>query len=262
MKRRFALVLLLSLAACGHLSKPIDKTRGWSAEKLYASAKHQMDIGNYSNAVGQFETLEARYPYGPYAEQAQLDIAYSYYKDDEPVSAVAAADRFIKTYPDNSHVDYAYYLKGIINFNQGHGFLATLGAEDFAQRDPKAAEASFDAFKALVTRFPNSKYTPDARARMIYLANALAMHDIYVAQYYIVRGAYLASVNRAQYVLQHFPHAPAREQALAIMVVAYGKMGLPTLQADTRRVLQLNFPHSRYLAGAPVIQTQPWWKFW
>lgn len=257
------MVLLLLVSACGLLPAQQDETRNWSAQRLYAEAKDQMADGNYEKAIKYFETLEARYPYGRYAQQAQLEIAYAYFKDNEPVSTVAACDRFIKLHPNNPHVDYAYYLKGLANFNEGQGFLASLGGQDMSERDPKSARESFEAFKELVTRFPDSKYTPDATARMRYLMDALASHEVHVARYYVRRGAYVAAVNRAQYALEHYPQAPAREDALWVMAESYGAMKMPALRDDALRVLKLNFPHSAYLTGgAPKTAKSAWWKFW
>ncbi len=239
-----------------------DETRNWSAQKLYAAAKGEMSDGNYEKAIKYFETLEARYPYGRYAQQAQLETAYAYFKDNEPVSAISAADRFIKLHPNHVHVDYAYYLKGLANFNEDQGLLARLSDQDMSERDPKAARESFEAFKELVTRFPNSKYTPDATARMRYLVDALAYHEVHVARYYVKRGAYVAAANRAQYVLEHYPQAPAREDALWLMAQSYGALGLNQLRDDSLRVLKLNFPHSAYLSGGPKTAKSSWWKFW
>lgn len=251
---------LLILGGCALFGETQDETRGWSAGKLYSEAKSELDSGNYQKAIKYYETLEARYPYGRYALQAQLEIAYAYYKDGEPASAVAAADRFIKLHPNHPNVDYAYYLKGLANFNTDLGLFGMMGGQDLTERDPKAAREAFDAFKDLVSRYPNSKYGPDARARMNYLVNALAYHEVHVARYYMRRGAYVAAVNRAKAALQEYPQAPAVEEALAIMVRAYDAMGMPELRDDALRVLDKNFPRSQYLAGD--MGPRPWWKFW
>jgi len=222
-----------------------------------------MNDGAYEDAIKYFEKLEARYPYGRYAQQAQLEVAYAYYKDDEPVSAISACNRFIRLHPNHPHVDYVYYLKGVVNFNANLGLLSRLGlgSKNLVDRDPKAARESFEAFKKLVTRFPDSKYTPDALARMHYLVNTLAAHEIAVASYYMHRGAYLAAVNRAQGAVKNYPHAPAIEQALIIMAEGYKAMGMTRLTHDTLRVLKLNFPHSTYLTHAET-HAKPWWKLW
>jgi outer membrane protein assembly factor BamD len=256
------LLLVLALGGCGWLKPGApDETADWSAQRLYQEAKENMTSGNWATAVKMFERLEARYPYGRYAQQAQLEIAYAYFKDNEPASAIAACDRFIKLHPSHQNVDYAYYLKGLVNFNDDMGLIAEYAEQDPSERDPQSARNSFDAFRDLVTRFPDSKYTPDALARMRYLVNALATHEIAVARYYMKRGAYLAAVNRAQYVLKTYPQAPSNEEALAIMATAYEKMDMPELSQGAARVLATNFPQSRYLKGYRV-PTAAWWKLW
>jgi outer membrane protein assembly factor BamD len=250
------------LAGCSLLPEVQDETRGWSAQKLYTAAKEALNEGNYERAIKYYETLEARYPYGRYAQQAQLEIAYAYYKDRETASALAACDRFIKLHPNHPHVDYAYYLKGLINFNDDLGFLGHLLEQDLADRDPQAARDSFEAFKELVTRFPESKYTPDALLRMNYLVNALARHEAAVAHYYYRRGAYVAAVNRAQNLIKQYPQAPANEDALAILWRSYAQMGLDQLAADSRRILERNFPESPYLKGKEPGAARPWYQFW
>jgi len=250
------------LAACGTTDK-YDETSGWSANKLYTTAKEALNDGQYDNAVKYFEKLEARYPYGRYAQQAQVEIAYAYWKAQEPASAIAACDRFIKLHPNHPNVDYVYYLKGLVNFNEDLGILGHVSAQDPTERDPKAAKDAFDAFKELATRFPDSKYTPDAVLRMKYLVNALASHEVHVARYYMKRGAYLAAVNRAQFAVKTYPEAPAIEEALFIMVKAYDQLGMNDLRDDAERVMRKNFPNSRYFAGAVTDNdSRPWWKLW
>ena len=249
------------LTGCGLLPEVQDETKGWSAQKLYTSAKEEMDDSNYEKAIQYFEKLEARYPYGRYAQQAQLEVAYAYYKSGEPVSATAAADRFIKLHPNHPYVDYAYYLKGLVTFNDDSGLLSGIVDQDLSDRDPKAARESFEAFKELVTRFPDSKYAADSAARMKYLVNALAFHDVHVASYYVKRGALVAAANRAQSVVKNYPQSPAREEALAIMAQSYDTLGLTDLRDDARRVLKLNFPDSKYLTGFKPVE-KAWWKPW
>lgn len=249
------------VAACGALSETEDETRGWSAQKLYTEAKSELNSGNYQQAAKYYQKLESRYPYGRLAQQAQLEIAYAYYKDDEPAQAIAAADRFIKLHPNHPSVDYAYYLKGLVNFSGDLGFSGYISGQDMTERDPKALREAFDALKELVTRFPNSRYAPDAVARMSYLVNALASHEIHVARYYMKRGAYVAAVNRAQFALKTYPRAPANEEGLLILVQAYDALGLTDLRVDAERVMQKNFPDSRYLKGESG-QSGSWWQFW
>lgn len=232
-----------------------------SASKLFSDAMGDMDDKNYEQAIKKFETLEARYPYGRYAEQAQLEVAYAYYKQEDVASTTAACDRFIKLHPTHPNVDYAYYMKGLANFNENMGLIASLGGQDMTERDPKQARQSYDAFKELVTRFPNSKYAEDAAARMRFVLNGLANYEVQVARYYMKRKAYVAAVNRAQYVVQNYQKTPATEEALLIMVKAYDAMGVTDLRDDAERVMQQNFPNSKYLSG-PAYGVTPWWKFW
>lgn len=238
-----------------------DETVGWSAEKLYNEAMDEMSSSNWNKAGKLFEKLEARYPYGTYAQQGQLELAYAYYKDTEPAQALSACDQFIKVYPNHPNVDYAYYLKGLVNFNDDLGIFGNLVAQDVTERDSKAARESFDSFKVLVQKFPDSRYSKDATARMNYLVNALASNSVHIARFYLRRGAYVAAVNRTQYSMLNYPDAPANEEGLAIMVEAYGKLGEKQLRDDAQRVLALNFPKSRYLAGytAPKL---PWYRLW
>lgn len=250
------------LAGCGLLdSATRDETASWSANKLYAEAKDAMSSSEYNKAIKYYEKLEARYPYGRFAQQAQLEIAYAYWKDNERASAIAATERFIKMHPNHESVDYAYYLKGLINFNDQGGLLSMLAADDLSDRDPKGSREAFSAFSELVTRFPDSKYTPDATARMKYLVNALAQHEVFVARYYMKRGAYVAAANRAQHAIQTYPQAPALEEAVFVMVKAYDALGMTELRDAADRVMRTNFANSRYLTGK-VERNVPWWRLW
>lgn len=273
MRHSLALILLLTLTACGIFSSPDDKKPDASAtqaKELYEQAREEMDGGHYEKAVKSFETLQSRYPYGRYAQQAQLEIAYAYYKQKEPESAIAAADRFIKQYPNNPHVDYAYYLKGLVNFNEDLGLLGSVVQQDLSERDPNAAREAFAAFKELVTRFPDSRYAPDSRQRMQYLINALARYEIHVAGYYLRRGAHVAAANRAKDVLRDYPQTPATLEALKIMVRAYDAMGMSDLRDDAQRVLDKNIAnanaalaakHPTSKLAAPQNE-KSWWQFW
>jgi outer membrane protein assembly factor BamD len=255
---------LLALTACGWLPDKQDETAGWSPGKLYTEAKSELSDGNYEKAIKLFESLEARYPYGRYAQQAQMEVAYAHFKNQDRAAAVAAADRFIKLHPNHPNVDYMYYLKGLVTFTEDLGPLESVASYvvdwDISDRDPKAARESFEAFRELVTRYPQSRYAPDAILRMKYLVNALASHEIHVARYYMLRGAYLAAANRAQYVVQSYPQAPATEEALHIMVKAYEALDLTDLRGDAMRVLQTNFPNSAYVTGKSASGS--WWQFW
>ena len=256
-----ALFLAALLGGCGLLPEVKDETVGWSANKLYAEAKEAMNEGSYEKAVQYFEKLESRYPYGRFAQQAQIDMAYAYWKDNEAASAIAACDRFIKLHPNHPNVDYVYYLKGLINFNEDLGLLGQISQQDMTERDPKGARESFEAFRELVTKFPDSKYTPDAVMRMKYLVNALVSLEVHVARYYMKRGAYLAAVNRAQFALKNYPEAPATEEALFIMVKGYDQMGMDDLRDDAERVMRKNYPNSEYYVRG-LERKEPWWKLW
>lgn len=258
--RRAVLPLLLAavLTGCSGLPDAPDETAKLSAEEIYEEAKLSQKDAIYDKALKYFERLEARYPFGRYAQQAQIEIAYTHFKAGDPASALAACDRFIKLYPNHRHVDYIYYLKGLINFN---GNVGLFGRQDPTERDPKGMQESFEAFRILVSRFPESRYAEDARQRMNWLVNALASHEIHVARYYLRRGAYLAAANRAQDVVKTYREAPAVEEALYIMEVSYGKLGLTQLRDDARRVLQKNFPEST-LHAQGIEQDEPWWKLW
>src|SRR5438874_13706787 len=243
-----ALLAAAALVAAGCSSlKSEDETLGWTAQRLYGEAKDAMASRNWQKAIKLLEKLEARYPYGRYAQQAQLEIAYANWKDSERASAIAAADRFIKLYPNHPNVDYAWYLKGLVNFNDLQGVLAWLTTPDMSDRDPKASREGFLAFKEVVMRFPESRYAPDAGARMRYLVNALANNEVHVARYYMKRGAYVAAANRAQYAIEHYPQAPSVEEAMVLLMRAYDALGMTDLRDSAERVLMKNFPKSVYL---------------
>jgi outer membrane protein assembly factor BamD len=257
-----ALLATLFLAGCGLFSTPDDETVGWSAQKLYGEAKDAMQGKDFAKAIKYLEKLEARYPYGRFAQQAQLEVAYAYWKDNERASALAAADRFIKLYPNHPNVDYAYYLKGLINFNELQGLLSFLTNPDMTDRDPKATREAFESFKEVVNRFPDSKYASDSAARMRYLVNALASHEVHVARYYMRREAFVAAANRAQYAIQHYPQAPAVEDAIFILVRAYDALGMSELRDAAERVMRTNFPNSEYLKAGRKRANVPWWRIW
>ena len=256
-----ALFVAISLAACGMLPEEKDETLGWSANKLYGEAKDAQADATWDKAAKYLEKLEARFPYGRFAQQAQLELGYVYWKAGEAGSALAACDRFIKLHPNHPAVDYAYYLKGLVNFNEDLGFAGFVSAQDASERDPKAARESFDAFRELITRFPKSKYTPDAILRMNYLVNTMASQEVHVARYYIGRGAYIAAANRAQNAIKTYPNAPAIEEAMFIMVVAYDNLGMTDLRDDAERIMRKNFPESRYYKDG-LERKQAWWKLW
>lgn len=232
----------------GCASNNDDPTVGWSPERLFSEARSAMNAGQTDKAVGYFEKIEARYPSSPFTQQAQLELAYGYYKQREALLSVQAADRFIKLHPGSEAVDYAYYLKGLANFNDNLGMFGKFFGEDLSERDQQAAQDSFAAFKELIEKFPNSKYSEDARSRMAYLVNVMAGNELHVARFYYRRGAFVAAVNRAQNVVREFQQAPQVEEALYLMASSYQSLGLTQLRDDTLRVLRTNFPSSSYLS--------------
>lgn len=252
-------LMAVMIAGCGLLPDVKDETAGWNAEQLYKNAHEAMLDGNYTRAVKLFDTLEARYPYGRYAQQAILEGAFANWRNSEQAAATAACDRFIRTYPNHPNVDYAYYLKGLVYFREDQGLFGYVYELDLSERDPKQMRESYAAFKELVEKFPQSRYADDARIRMLYLTNALGMYEVHVAQYYYNRGAYVAAANRAQAALVDHPRTPSNEIALNIMVNSYRKLGLTQLADDAHGILERTFPKSVYLNGNAE---PPWWKFW
>lgn len=245
MKSKFLISLLcllfLLLNACATTSEEDFEEDNKTAAALYEEAKSALSQEDYETAIQRLETLEARFPFGKYAQQAQLDMAFAYYKFEEPESATSAANRFIKLYPRHPYVDYAYYLKGIIKFNQGQSFFDKFSKDDQAKRDPEAARKSFLYFSDLVRRYPDSKYSQDAIQRMRFLRNNLALHELLVAQHYMDRGAYLASANRAKFIIQNYQKSPSTPEALLLLSQAYKKLRLNDLAKDSRRVYDMNF---------------------
>jgi outer membrane protein assembly factor BamD len=256
-----AMLVVLGLSACA-TPDVYDETRGWTVDKVYSEARAELGSGNYTRAEKLYETLQSRFPYGRYAQQAQIDLIYAYYKDHEPEQATAGADRFIQQHPSHPNLDYVLYLRGLIFLNTDASVFAKWGGQDMSERDPKASNDAFLAFRQVVTRFPDSKYAPDALAKMNMLIDALGSHEMHVARYYMKRGAYLAAANRAQELLREYNNTVYVEEALALMVSAYDHLGVVKLRDDTLRILAKNYPNSVYLKK-PWQQTEmPWWKFW
>jgi outer membrane protein assembly factor BamD len=251
--------LALLLAACATTE---DKTAGMEPAKIYADAKEEMASGAYDKAIVLLEKLEGRAAGTPLAQQAQIDKAYAQHKSGEGVQAVATLDRFMKQHPASPALDYALYLKGIVNFNDNLGLFGSIIKQDLSERDQKAAKDSFDAFKELVSRFPDSRYTPDARQRMVYITNSLAQYEVHVARYYFNRGAFVAAINRAQSALTDYRDVPAQEEALYILMRSHDAMGATTLRDDARRVLEKTYPNSSYLTQGFKPRQDPWWKLW
>ena len=251
---------LVFLSACSTTTP--DPTAAWSPNKIYAEAKDEVSLGAFDKAVALFEKLEGRAAGTPLAQQAQLDKAYAHYKAGEPVLAIATLDRFIKLHPASPALDYALYLKGIVNFNDDLGLFSSLTRQDLAERDQKAAKDSFESFKELVSRFPDSRYAPEASQRMNYIVNSLAQSEVHVARYYFERRAYLAAINRAQTAITDYQGVPALEEALFIMVKSYDALGMTALRDDTQRVLEKNYPQTPYLVQGFKSRNDPWWKIW
>ncbi len=259
---RIAMIAAVMVWVSGCSTTTDDKSANWSPNRLYAEAKEEMKSGAYDKATLLLEKLEGRAAGTPLAQQAQLDKAYAHYRAAEPAQALSTIERFMKLHPASPALDYALYLKAIVNFNDDLGMLSFLTRQDLSERDQIAAKESFESFKELTTRFPESKYTPDARLRMTYIVNSLAQYEVHVARYYYQRGAYLAAVNRAQAALVDYRDVPALEEALYIMVRSYERLGMEQLHEDSKRVMMTNYPNSRFFSRGFQRDGEPWWKFW
>lgn len=258
--RSGAVLSMVAALMAGCATSEKDEFSTMAVEKLYSEAKADMASGGWDRAIRALERIEGRAAGTLLAQQASLDLAYSRYKLGERPEAVAALDRFIRLNPSSPALDYAFYLKGLVNFNDSLGWVYQVLGQDVAERDQQASRDAYQSFKVLVDQFPNSRYAPDSRVRMDYIANALAEYELRVARYYFERGAYLAAVNRAQQAVREFERAPAAADALRIMVLSYDQLGLKDLRDDAKRVLELNFP-ARAAAVAPS-SAKPWWKLW
>ena len=258
----FLICIVLGCLTSGCATKEVDPTAGMSPEKIYADAKEDASAGAYDKDIKLFDKVEGRAAGTPLAQQAQIDKAFAHYKNQEPAQAIATLDRFIKLNPASPALDYALYLKGLVNFNDNLGIFSKITQQDLSERDQKAAKESFDAFKELLARFPESKYAPDAQLRMGYIINSLAQYEVHVARYYFNRGAFLAAVNRTQQVLADYPGAPANEDALFVLMKSYEALDLKQLRDDTRRILEKTFPKSEYLTLGFKKNKNPWWKLW
>jgi outer membrane protein assembly factor BamD len=256
----FAVALLAGvLAACSSTPKYDEKD---NAEKLYADARDDMSSGNYDRAIKTLEKVEGRAAGTLLSQQAQLELAYAYWRTGERAQAQSTLDRFIKLHPSSPALDYAMYLKGLVHFNDNLGILSSISRQDISERDQQASRDAYQAFKQLVEQFPNSKYAADARVRMDYIVNALAQYELHVARYYYRRGAYVAAANRAQQTLREYQQTPSTEEALYILAQSYDKLGLVQLRDDADRVLKQNFPDSRFVKEGIRGRDTPWWQFW
>lgn len=263
LSRAFILLAGIGMSACAIFGSPtpLDETKGWSEQKLYNVAQEKMQDKNFDKAIDYFQKLESRYPQGAYAIQSELEIGFAYYKKNEPVLCISSMDRFIKIHPNHPNVDYAYYLKGLASFNE-RGLMEKATGQQINDRDPKTLKISFNTFKELTERYPNSRYAKDATQRMIYLVNTLASHEMHVARYYMQRKAYVAALNRARTVLETYPNSTAVEDALVTMISAYDQMELTDLKNDTLRVLKTNYPENPMITGKINQDEKVWWKFW
>ena len=258
MSRIVAVIAIILLSGCAS----VDKEASWTQEEFYKAAKEQLKNANYVAAIKLYDSLQARFPYGTYADQANLDAAYANFKIKEKAQVIAECDRFIQLHPTHPNVDYAYYLKGLSQEIDSDGLFDFIAQQDFTERDPASAQGAFNAFNELVTRFPNSIYAADARRRMEKQKQNLAGHELHVARYYLVRGAPVAAANRAKSVLEKFPESPEREEALAILVAAHDTLGQFQLRDDAKRVLALNYPDSLFLEGYKPQSKGAWWAIW
>ena len=258
----YALLAFCAVLLAGCSTTDIDKTENWSPNKIYTEAKDEVNSGAFDKAIPLFERLEGRAAGTPLAQQAQLEKAYAQYKNREQAQALATLDRFMKLHPASPALDYSLYLKGIINFNDDLGIFSFISRQDLSERDQKAGKESFESFKELVARFPDSRYTPDAKLRMTYIINSLAQSEVNVARYYFTRRAYVAAINRAQTAVTDYQNVPAAEEALFIMVKSYDSLGMNLLRDDTRRVLEKSYPQSEYLTKGFKSSNEPWWKLW
>ena len=252
-------IVALLLSACGTATKD---PRDMTAEEVYADAKADLDSGAYDAAVKGLGRVEALGAGTLVAQQAQLSLAYAQWKQGERDVALATLDRFIKYNPSSPALDYAFYLRGLVNFNDNLGLLGFVSRQDLSERDQQASRDAFLSFKQLVDQFPDSRYAPDAGQRMAYIVNALASHEVHVARYYYRRGAYVAAANRAQRAVAEFQNSPSAEEALYIMAQAYDKLGLAELRDGADQVLKKNFPNSRFLVDGLRGPDKAWWQFW
>jgi outer membrane protein assembly factor BamD len=255
--------MMVFLESCAIFGPPteLDDTKGLSAERIYEKASERMTSNDYKKAVEYLKKLESRYPNSKYGAQAQLDMAFAYYKQEDAAQCVSTVERFIKIRPNHPNLDYAYYLKGVAYFKQ-RGVVDRVTFQDISDRDPKILRQSFQAFKELLTLFPETRYAKDATERMIYLKNKLADHELHIARHYMKVSAYVAALNRAKYVIEIYPDSICVEEALVIMISAYDNLGINDLREDNLKILKQNYPNSSMFSAGKDTKKQDWWKFW
>ncbi|MFI4955024.1 MAG: outer membrane protein assembly factor BamD [Gammaproteobacteria bacterium] len=235
--------LMLALSGCGKSKEEI--YAAMTDEEIYTEAATALENGKYAKAIEGYQQLDAQYPFGEYTEQGQLEIIYAYYREDELPASLGAADRFIRLHPRNPHVDYAYYMRGIVKFTENNSLVDRFLPIERGLRDLSSPRDAYNYFAELVRLYPNSPYSVDARQRMLFIRNVLANNELAAAEWYIKRKAYLAAANRAQYVVEHFPEAPAVPKALAVMAYAYEQLGLDDLAVSSNELLEENYPDSQ-----------------
>lgn len=253
-----AISAALFMAGCSSTKTEVDPTTGWTAERLYQDAREEMNASNWNAARTRLEAIEARYPFGTYAQQSLIDQAYINWRDEEPEQALAAIDRFQKQYPNHPGSDYMLYLKGLVTFTPPSAVLSQFTRQDPSERDPRGLRESYEAFNELITTYPDSRYADDARKRAAWLVNTIAENETHVAEYYYSRGAYVAAVNRAQRVITDFEGVPVAERALYIMYLSYDKLEEIQLRDDAKRVLDENFPNSEYWKNGLKTKANYW----
>ena len=254
----FFSICLLVLSGCASKGQDIDPTANWSVEKLYQDGSAEMNDGNYKDSADRFTAVEARFPFGPYAQQSLINLAYVQWKQNEPEQALATIARFEQQYPNHPGTDYMLYLKGLILFTPPSAVFSRFTQQDPSERDPQALRNSYEAFNSLITRFPDSRYAPDARKRMSWLVNIMADHQVHLARFYYDRQGYVAAINRAQNVITEFEGVPASESAIYIMMMSYKKLGLTELSQDSERVLLANFPNTKLIADGFPDKYSKW----
>lgn len=256
------LLLVASLSGCAFFNrgKKADVLDTLPVEQVYQLGVDALDENRYDYATRAFSRLIARFPFGEYTEQAQINLAYAQFKDGKPAESYSTINRFIRTYPTHKHIDYAFYLRGLINFNRSGGFLERYLGLDMSQRDQAMVRESFDDFGALVSRYPNSRYAPDARQRMVYLRNMMANRELNIALYYFKRDHFVASANRAKALIETYPESPQVADGLAVLMLSHQSLGQESMAADTRRVLELNDPQHPALHGTWPKYPSNLWK--
>lgn len=252
--KRFAHFLIVIcvtalVSGCGWFGGDKREASEFTPKELYDRGHLAIINQSWQRAVRDFKLLTSEYPFGHYTEQAQLELAFAYFKSYEPDLAIATLNRFIKTYPTHEHIDYAHYLKGLVNFERDRGLIEVLSAQRMSERDQQNARQAFLDFNELITKYPESRYSPDARQRMVYLREGLAQYELSVAKYYMRRQAFVAAANRARGIVEKFQRTAAAPDALAIMVEAYDRLGMTDLSDDAMRVLELNHPSHPYITN-------------